>query len=106
MSKYLFRASYTTAGVNGLINEGGSSRKEALGRAIESVGGTLESFYFAFGDDDLIMIVNLPDDASASALSLHISAAGALNVRSTVLIDPETVDDAAKKDVSYRAPGE
>jgi uncharacterized protein with GYD domain len=106
MSKYLFQASYTQAGVKGLLKEGGSSRRDALGATIEGLGGSLEGMYYAFGDVDLLMIVDLPDESSAVALSMFIGAAGALDVTMRVLVSPETVDEAIRKNVAYRAPGE
>lgn len=106
MSKYLYQASYTVDGVRGLLKEGGSSRRASVEQAIKGMGGALEAFYFAFGDDDVYVIADLPDEASATALSLSISATGAVNLKTTVLIAPETVDQASKKTVGYRPPGQ
>lgn len=106
MSKFLFRANYTQSGVKGLLKEGGSSRRDALRQTVEGLGGTLESLYWAFGDDDLLLIVDLPDEASAVAMSMSISSAGALEVTMTALVSPETMDEAITKNVAYRAPGE
>ena len=105
MGKYLFQASYTQAGLNGLLKEGGTKRRAAIAETIENAGGALESFYYAFGKNDLCITADLPDDATATAVSLNIGAAGALNVSITVLVTPETVDEAIGKSVSYRAPG-
>lgn len=105
MGKYLIRANYTQSGLAGLLKEGGSRRRAALAQTIEGAGGTLESLYYAFGGRDLYITADLPDDATATAVSLSIGAAGALNVDITVLITPETVDEAVKKNISYRAPG-
>ena len=76
-----------------------------MAQTIEGAGGTLESLYYAFGGSDLYITADLPDDATATAVSLSVGAAGALNVDITVLITPETVDEAIKKNISYRAPG-
>ena len=105
MAKYMFRTSYTQSGLQGLIAEGGTGRREALRQTVESAGGTLESFYYAFGDNDLYLITELPDEKAALSLSLNIAAAGALTVSVTILIDPETVDEAVAQGVSYRLPG-
>lgn len=105
MGKYLFQASYTQAGLAGLLKEGGTKRQAALAETVESAGGTLESLYYAFGKSDLYVTADLPDDATATAVSLNIGAAGALSVSITVLVSPETVDAAIAKAVSYRAPG-
>ena len=102
MSKYMLSASYTQAGTDLLLAEGGSNRREALAGAIESVGGSLESFYYAFGDTDLFMIAEIPDDTTATALSMRINAAGVLIVSVTKLIEVEKVDHAIAKQVTYR----
>ena len=106
MSKYLVRANYTQSGLAGLLKEGGTSRRAALTSTVESVGGSLLALYYAFGEFDAILIVDFPDTATASAFSLAIGAAGALDITMTVLIEPETVDEAISKDVAYRVPGE
>ena len=105
MAKYLLRAGYSREGLSGLIQEGGTGRRAALSETIEGAGGTLEAFYYAFGECDLYMIADLPDDASAAAVSLAISAVGAIDVTITVLVTPETPDAAVAKNVSYRPPG-
>ena len=105
MPKYLFQASYTREGVKGLLEEGGSSRAKALDEVAKSVGGKIDAFYYAFGDDDLLVIADLADDATAAAVSLRVSSAGAISVKTTVLLDPATIDAAAAKTVSYRPPG-
>ncbi len=105
MSKYMFHSKYTASGLAGLLKEGGSRRRTALTDTIKSMGGSVEGFYYAFGDTDLYVIADLPDDAAATAVSLHIANAGALDIKATVLITPETVDQAVKKKVSYRPPG-
>lgn len=105
MGKYLLQASYTQSGLTGLIEEGGASRRAALTATIEGVGGSVEALYYAFGACDLFIIADLPDDATAAAVSLNIGAAGALNSSVTVLVTPETVDEAVAKSVPYRAPG-
>ncbi len=105
MGKYLLQASYTQEGLAGLSKEGGTSRRAALTETIEGVGGSLESFYYAFGKDDLFIIAGLPDDAAATAVSLALGAAGALTVSVTVLVTAETVDEAIARSVPYRPPG-
>ncbi len=105
MGKYMLQASYTQPGLAGLLKEGGISRRQALTETIEGVGGSVEAFYYAFGANDLYLIADIADDATATAVSLAIGAAGALDVRVTTLIAPETVDEAVGKSVPYRAPG-
>jgi len=86
---------------------GGSARRDAVKQAIESVGGKLESFHFALGTDDFVIIAEAPDVASVSAVSLSASAAGGVRgLHTTLLISPEEIDQASKKSVSYRPPGQ
>jgi uncharacterized protein with GYD domain len=105
MPKYLFEASYTQEGAKGLIKDGGSKRRAVVEALTKSMGGRLEAFYFAYGDNDAYVIVDLPDSASATAVSLTVAASGAVRVKTVVLITPEEVDQAVKKTVQYRAPG-
>lgn len=106
MAKYLFQANYVGDGVKGLLKEGGSSRRAAVEKAAQSVGGTVEAFYFAFGEADAYVIGDLPDNAAAAALALTVNASGLAVVKTTVLITPEEVDGAVKKTPTYRAPGQ
>ena len=105
MAKYLFRASLRPEGVAGVLAEGGSSRRSAVKSAIETLGGSLDSFYFAFGDDDVIVICELPDNETATAFAMETSASGRVSVSTTVLITPEQVDRAREKKSGWRAPG-
>lgn len=105
MAKYLVHASYTSEGAKGLIKDGGSARRAAAKAAIESLGGKLEAFYFAFGDSDVIAIFEAPDNVAMSALALSVGSSGAVSTKTTVLLTPEEVDQVVKKTASYRAPG-
>ncbi len=108
MPKYLIQASYTTEGVQGLLSDGGSARTAAAETAAASLGGSVEAFYFAFGSDDAIVIADLESNADAAALSLAVSASGAVNARVTVLLTPEELDAAAetvRNSMSYSPPG-
>ena len=105
MAKYLYEASYTAEGVRGLLKDGGSSRREAVNKMIGSLVGTVGAFYYAFGADDVYLIVDVPDNVTAAAAALAVGASGAVNIRTTVLLTPEEMDAAAKKTVAYRLPG-
>jgi uncharacterized protein with GYD domain len=105
MPKYLFHGSYTAQGAQGLLKEGGTARRQVAQELVESLGGMLEAYYFAFGADDFYLIADLPDNASAAAGSMVASASGALRVTTTVLLTPEEVDEATRKTVRYRPPG-
>jgi uncharacterized protein with GYD domain len=105
MPKFLFEASYTLDGIKGVQSAGGSSRREAVAQVAASVGGQLDGFYFAFGDRDAYVIVDLPDNESAAAVALTVNAAGGATVKTVVLLTPEEVDAAAQRSVDYRPPG-
>ena len=105
MSKYLIRANYVGDGIKGLMSEGGSRRRDAAKAAVESVGGTLDCMYYAFGDTDVYAICDLPDQASATAFSLLINSSGAVSLNLVPLMTPEDVDAAVAKAPKYRAPG-
>jgi uncharacterized protein with GYD domain len=105
MAKYMIQASYTTEGTKGLVRDGGSKRRATVEEMIRKSGGTLEAFYFAFGDADVYVIADIPDIASAAAISMTINASGAVELKTIVLIPPEEIDQAARKQVGYRAPG-
>jgi len=105
MPKYLIQASYSAEGVRGLLKDGGSKRRAAAEAAIKGLGGTLEAFYFAFGDTDVFALADAPDNITAAAVSLAVSASGAVHTKITALLTPEEVDQATKKSVSYRPPG-
>src|SRR5436190_16496612 len=105
MAKYLIAASYTAEGAKGLLKDGGTKRRQAAEQVIKSAGGKLEAFFFAFGENDAYVIVDAPDHATITAVSVAINASGAVHTRTTVLLTPEELDQAIKKNVAYRAPG-
>ena len=105
MGHYLFRASYTQAGIQGVLKDGGSGRREAIDALVASVGGTIESCYWAFGDDDIVIIAELPDNTAAAAVAATVGATGAASIQTTVLLTAAEIDAAVAKHPSYRAPG-
>jgi uncharacterized protein with GYD domain len=106
MPKYMFKVSYTKAGARGVAQEGGRSRRDAVKNAIESVGGSLEAVYFAFGEVDVFVIGDLPDNQSAAAISLAANTSEGLICETIPLMLPEEFDAAAGKQVSFRPPGD
>ena len=105
MPMYLIQGSYTQEGVKGVRSGGGSRRRDAVAHLAESVGGRIESFYFALGDDDVHVIAELPDNEAAAAIALTVNASGAVNIKTVVLLTPEEVDAAAQRSVDYQPPG-
>ncbi len=106
MAKYLVQANYVGEGVKGLLKDGGTGRRAAVEKLFASVGGKIESYYYAFGETDLFIIADVPDNVSAAAITLTVNAVGAASARITVLLTPEEIDAAAKKTPNYRAPGQ
>lgn len=106
MPKYLVRAKLTAEGLKGTLQEGGTSRRATIAKLFESMGGSLDAFYYAFGDDDVFVIATLPDNTSAAAMAMTVAASGAVSPSTTVLITPEEVDEIAEVVVDYRPPGE
>ena len=105
MSKFLIQASYTPDGLKGLQKEKASGRLAAVNQAAKAAGGSVESFHFAFGEVDVVLILDLPDAAAAAALSIAISATGLVRLRTTPLFTVAEMDAALSKEATYRAPG-
>lgn len=105
MGKYLFTVSYAPEGVKGLVKEGGSGRRDIIKKLVADLGGTMESFYFGFGEADAYVTVDLPDNAAAAGIALAVNSSAAVHVKTVVLMTPEEVDQAAKGRVDYRPPG-
>lgn len=105
MGKYLLKVNYTAAGAKGLLAEGGSSRRAVVDELAAGMGGSIEAFYYAFGDHDAYVIGDFPTAEDAAAVSLAVGASGAVAIETVVLLTPEQIDEAARKTVGYRAPG-
>ena len=105
MAKYLVKASYTAEGAKGVQSAGGVSRRDAVAKMAEGLGGSVESFYFAFGETDAYVVLDMPDNVSAAAASLAVNTSGGASTEVVVLLTPEEVDEAAKLSVDYVPPG-
>jgi len=105
MAKFLVQGSYLPAGVKGLMNEGGTGRRATVEKFIEGMGGSIEAFYYAFGDSDVYVIIEAPDNVGAAAASMAVNASGAVALKTTVLLSPEEMDAATKLSVQYQPPG-
>lgn len=105
MAKYLFHGSYTQAGITGVLKDGGTGRVKAVEALASSVGGSVESMYFAFGGDDFYVIADLPSHAAAAALAATTGASGSVTISTVVLLTAEDIDAAVKLHPNYRAPG-
>ena len=105
MPKYLVQGNYTAEGAKGLQKDGGSRRRQVVEALLKEAGGRLEAFYYTFGDSDVAVIVDLPDNVSSVALSLAVNASGVTKIKTTPLVTVEEMDAAAKKQLAYRPPG-
>jgi uncharacterized protein with GYD domain len=105
MRTYLWSVSYTAEGAQGLLREGGSSRRKAIEELANGLGGQIHAWYYAFGEYDLYVIASLPSDVEATALSMTVAASGAVRIDTTPLMTTEQLDEAARVSINYRAPG-
>jgi uncharacterized protein with GYD domain len=105
MPKYLVQGSYTTEGIHGLVGDSASGRRADVQAAVKALGGKVEAFYYAFGADDVVIILDLPDNVAAAAVGLTTSGSGAGRARTTLLLTVEEVDKALEIKMKYRAPG-
>jgi uncharacterized protein with GYD domain len=106
MPRYLIAANYTAAGEEGLLAKGGSARRESVTATIGALGGSVDTFDFAFGAVDVYTVVELPDNVTAAAIALAVGASGLVSVTTTVLLTPEEIDAAAAKHAEYHGPGQ
>ncbi len=105
MAKYLYRLQYTKAGLDGTLKEGFASREAYFRQRVTGLGGTTEAAYWAYGDVDIFVIVDLPNPAAATGLSLALTTTGAFHVTTTTLMTAADMDAAARAMPGYRAPG-
>jgi len=105
MPHYMFRATYTQQGIQGVMKDGAASRVAAVEAMAGSVGGHILATYWAFGDDDFFAVGELPDNAAAMAIAATVGASGSSKVTTTVLLTAAEVDEAFARKTTYRAPG-
>jgi len=105
MPKFLVEATYTAEGYQGLAKDKASGRKTAIAQAAKKLGGKLDAIYFCLGENDVILIVDMPDHISAAALGSAACASGMARTKTTVLLTVDETDEALSKPVTYRAPG-
>jgi len=105
MPKYLIKTNYTAEGTRGLLRDGGRRRRQAVSAMVEGLGGQVEAFYYALGQEDLYIILEIPSTADMAAVSMAVTASGGARFNTVTLLTPEEVDEASHKAVSYRPPG-
>jgi uncharacterized protein with GYD domain len=105
MPKFMYQASYTADGFKGLLKDSATGRKAAVEAAVKAVGGTLESLYYCFGDHDVVLIADLPNNVTAASIAVNVAASGLVSVKTTPLLTVAEADKALGGKVDYRAPG-
>jgi uncharacterized protein with GYD domain len=105
MPKYLIEASYTADGLKGVMAKGGTARVDAVSKMMADLGGSVESFHFAFGATDAYVIVEAPDDVTAAAVALTVGASGLASAKTTKLLTAAELDRATQIQANYQAPG-
>ncbi len=106
MPKYLYRGSYSAEGTKGLLRDGGVKRRDTVTKLIEGLGGKVDLFTYAFGKDDVVIVMDLPDNVTAAAIAMTVASSGAVKGNITVLMSAEEVDRAGELRVAYTAPGQ
>ena len=105
MPKYLIQGTMTREGIReGLAKAKGTGIREAVMKFAESAGGKIEAFYFCFGQYDTVAIADYPDNASAVAISVAASGAGAIHLTMTALVTPAEMDQAIEKSATLTPP--
>jgi uncharacterized protein with GYD domain len=107
MARYLVQVSYNVQGISDLVKNS-QDRAVAIRGVIEGLGGKLESFDYAFGDYDVVVMAELPDNTTMAALAMAVGAGGAVrNFKTTVLIPMSEAVEAMRKagSIGYRPPG-
>ena len=106
MSKYLIKASYSPERMKGVMAKGGTARVDAIEKLVSGVGGSMESFYFAFGSDDVFIVIDAPSHEAMAAVAGTVTSTGVLSSYETVvLLSAEQLDAASNLEVTYAPPG-
>lgn len=106
MAKYLIQANYSAEGSKGVANDKASGRKAALEQALASVGAKLDAIYYSFGDCDVVLTVDAPDNATVAAFGKAACSTGLARTTTTPLLSIDEADQAIKKGIKYRGPGQ
>jgi|ERR1700733_4029251 uncharacterized protein with GYD domain len=104
MADYMLQLSYSAAAYAALIKHP-ENRVKAVRKVVEKLGGKLGGFWFSFGDHDLVGMVEMPDNISAAAFAMAVSAGGACkSIKTTPLLKVEEAMEAMKKagDCGYK----
>ncbi len=106
MAHYLFQCSYTAEAWASLV-QNPRNRLEAVRSVVEELGGSMENGWTAFGEYDVVAILQMPDNVSVAAFSMAVAAGGAVkSIKTTPLMSMEEGVEAMKKasGSGYQAP--
>ena len=106
MARYLIQASYTSESIQNMVRNP-QDRSAVVGAMAERWGGTAESFYFAFGEYDVVAIVDVPDNVTMAAIAMAVGGSGGLKTfKTTILIPMDDAVEAMRKasSISYQPP--
>tara|TARA_B100001113_G_C21095938_1_gene616583 strand:- start:1012 stop:1323 length:312 start_codon:yes stop_codon:yes gene_type:complete len=103
----MYSGNYTPKGAAGLLEDGGTARKQETLRILTEMGGSLESYYWCYGNTDFIMIADMPSESAAIKLALQVGSSGVFNGNLTPLISADEMDAAVNEEIpSMSLPGE
>jgi uncharacterized protein with GYD domain len=105
MPKFLIKASYTSEGMKGLQSDKASGREKAIATACKATGGKLDAIYYALGDNDAFVVVDLPSHVQVASLCIAVGASGMANTSTVPLLTVAEMDKALGQDTKYRPPG-
>jgi len=105
MPKFLIKGSYTAEGLKGLQKDKASGREKAISAACSALGGKLDAVYYALGDDDVFVVVDLPSHVQVSSLCVTVGASGMVSTRTVPLLTVAEMDKALGESANYRPPG-
>ena len=105
MPKFMIKGTYTAEGLKGLTKDKASGREKAIAKACEAIGGKLDALYFALGDDDFFVVVDVPSHVSITSLCVAAGASGTAHTQTVPLLTIAEMDKALSEDAKYRPPG-
>jgi uncharacterized protein with GYD domain len=105
MPKFLIKVNYTAEGMKGLQKEKASGREKAVAAACNAAGGKLDALYYALGDDDAFVVVDLPSHLHVASLCVAVGASGTVSTRTVPLLTVAEMDEALGEATNYRPPG-
>lgn len=105
MPKFLIKANYTAEGMKGLQKDKASGREKSIAAACKALGGKLDHLYYALGDDDVFVIVDLPSHVHVASLGVAVGTSGMASTRSVPLLTVGEMDKALGEGTKYRPPG-